>query len=253
MNHNNNRDMKGLNTRRALLVMLGLLEAVAWLGIGGLQLAGAQGGNPLGYVLGPWNIIAAITGLLAILVAKPEEPESFKQISDAAARNMFFLIVQAGVAVASGGDVGKAFLVVFAVVFVLSGIVGGLADSCYQRAKQAQASSGDPSQVSSENNVPVITRVAYPQAYLVGARSGRRIALDRETTLGRDPANKIALASEYVSRCHAKIAQNGPAYVVRDMNSKSGTRVNGEKVQMRTLKHGDRIRLADQEFVFVNS
>lgn len=252
MNHDKNHTMKSLSARRAFLVMLGLLEAVAWLGIGGLQLAGAQGGNPLGYVLGPWNILAAIAGLLAILAAKPEKPESFKQISDGAARNMFFLIIQAGVAAVSGDGADRAFLIIFAIVFVLSGVVGALADNCYQWSKQAQAPS-DGLISGKPDALPVTLTNTLPQAYLVGARSGRRIALGSETTLGRDPSSKIALSSEYVSRCHAKIAQNGLTYVVRDMNSKSGTRVNGEKVQARALKHGDRLRLADQEFVFVTS
>jgi hypothetical protein len=67
----------------------------------------------------------------------------------------------------------------------------------------------------------------------------------RVYTLGRDPACDFPLPSEVVSRRHAEIewAPKG-GFVLRDMGSKNGTLVNGEKLAgPRPLKDGDKLWL----------
>ena len=64
--------------------------------------------------------------------------------------------------------------------------------------------------------------------------------------IGRDGAD-IPLEDEKVSRKHAEIGLYGPgAYVVRDLASTNGTRLNGKKITDKArLSHWDEIRVGD--------
>ncbi len=59
---------------------------------------------------------------------------------------------------------------------------------------------------------------------------------------GRDPGCDFPLPSEIVSRRHAEIewAPKG-GFAIRDLGSKNGTLVNGERVDWLPLKNGDKI------------
>ena len=65
-------------------------------------------------------------------------------------------------------------------------------------------------------------------------------------TIGRDGAD-IPLGDTKVSRKHAEIGLYGPgAYMVRDLASTNGTRLNGKAVGDRArLRNGDLIRVGD--------
>lgn len=62
--------------------------------------------------------------------------------------------------------------------------------------------------------------------------------------VGRDADSDIALTEGLVSRSHARLEQRGEAWVVLDLGSTNLTRVNGEVVAERTLRHGDELRFA---------
>ena len=64
--------------------------------------------------------------------------------------------------------------------------------------------------------------------------------------IGRDGAD-ITLEDDKISRRHAEIGLYGPgAYVIRDLASTNGTRLNGRRVREKAkLEHDDRIRLGD--------
>jgi pSer/pThr/pTyr-binding forkhead associated (FHA) protein len=64
--------------------------------------------------------------------------------------------------------------------------------------------------------------------------------------VGRDGAD-IVLNDEKVSRKHAEIGLYGPnAFVVRDLASTNGTRLNGKKISDKAkLNHWDVIRVGD--------
>jgi DNA-binding CsgD family transcriptional regulator len=68
------------------------------------------------------------------------------------------------------------------------------------------------------------------------------------TVLGRDPgARGVALDYTGVSREHAQVTRSvGRATSIMDLGSKNGTFVNGERVEVRTLREGDRITLGPQ-------
>jgi pSer/pThr/pTyr-binding forkhead associated (FHA) protein len=63
-------------------------------------------------------------------------------------------------------------------------------------------------------------------------------------TVGRDESADIRVDEALVSRAHARIERRGEAYVVVDLGSTNLTRVNGEVVLERELRHGDEIHFA---------
>ncbi len=72
---------------------------------------------------------------------------------------------------------------------------------------------------------------------------GRRIALEEEVVVGRDPACPVRLDAEDVSRRHARIAPADAGHAVTDLGSTNGTWVNGEEIEKRELARGDVIRI----------
>ncbi|MBI2389216.1 MAG: FHA domain-containing protein [Deltaproteobacteria bacterium] len=72
-----------------------------------------------------------------------------------------------------------------------------------------------------------------------------------ETLLGRSPECHVTIDDPLVSREHAKILFEGDRVIVRDLSSRNGVRVNGQRVEgERALEDGDRIRIGNQEIVF---
>jgi pSer/pThr/pTyr-binding forkhead associated (FHA) protein len=64
----------------------------------------------------------------------------------------------------------------------------------------------------------------------------------RVYNLGRDPGSDFSLPSEAVSRRHAAIEWDPKGgFIVRDLGSKNGTLVNGDRVDRQSLKDGDKI------------
>ena len=60
--------------------------------------------------------------------------------------------------------------------------------------------------------------------------------------VGRDEEADIRVDEPLVSRAHARIERRGGAFFVVDLGSTNLTRVNGEVVGERQLRHGDEIR-----------
>ena len=80
-----------------------------------------------------------------------------------------------------------------------------------------------------------------------GALAGMRWPLSREpVTLGRAPDCDLVLPERQISRYHVRIEWDADGYVLRDLGSKNGTFVNGERVrgQLYRLRDGDEISLA---------
>ena len=91
-----------------------------------------------------------------------------------------------------------------------------------------------------------------------GPDAGRAIPLEKERCLvGKKEAGAdVHVSSGAVSRLQAVFSKCGDTYMIRDLNSRNGTFVNErilspeEKV---LLQSGDRIRFADQTFVYSNT
>jgi Nif-specific regulatory protein len=74
-----------------------------------------------------------------------------------------------------------------------------------------------------------------------------------ETAVGREPTNRIAIGDPSLSRRHCVLARNGDQFVIRDLESRNGTFVNGAAVKEAVLNHGDKIAIGDSVFVFLLS
>jgi pSer/pThr/pTyr-binding forkhead associated (FHA) protein len=69
-------------------------------------------------------------------------------------------------------------------------------------------------------------------------------------SIGRDPANHIAIEDPHVSRNHAGISRSGDRLFIWDKGSKYGTFVNGFQVICGELRDGDLISIgADYSLV----
>lgn len=73
-----------------------------------------------------------------------------------------------------------------------------------------------------------------------GLEAGERLLLLTNTTIGRDSESDLILDDTFISSEHATLSWNGTGWVVRDLGSTNGTRVNGEDVRRPTpVKLGD--------------
>ncbi len=86
---------------------------------------------------------------------------------------------------------------------------------------------------------------------LEGADRGRVYKIDSiPITVGREEGNSIQLNDERISRFHVKIQLDHNDLVLTDLESTNGTKVNGEEVQLRILRHGDVINLGRSTLVY---
>ncbi len=72
-----------------------------------------------------------------------------------------------------------------------------------------------------------------------------------EVTIGREASNGIAIVDPSVSRKHCLLSSQGGRYLVRDLDSRNGTLVNGAAVEEHWLQHGDEIAAGDSSFLFL--
>jgi len=83
---------------------------------------------------------------------------------------------------------------------------------------------------------------------------GKRVTLgDEPISIGRLNECEIVLTDPNVSRRHAEVRRDGPAFVISDLGSTNGTRVNGARVNERALQGGDEITLGETTLRFETS
>lgn len=63
--------------------------------------------------------------------------------------------------------------------------------------------------------------------------------------LGRSPECEIVLAHASVSRQHARIARDGDDWVLADLGSRNGTRLNGRRIERARLADSDELELGE--------
>lgn len=84
--------------------------------------------------------------------------------------------------------------------------------------------------------------------------SGRELVplAGQRVTLGKASGNAIALEHDAtVSRLHAVFENLGAAWSIRDMGSRNGTYLNGEKITAeRVLHSGDEVRVGKSRLIF---
>src|SRR5947209_4696105 len=74
--------------------------------------------------------------------------------------------------------------------------------------------------------------------------------LSTPVTIGREEGNVLRLNDERVSRFHAKVQFDNGEIIITDLESTNGTRVNGNVVQIRRLRPGDRIGVGRSLLLF---
>ncbi|HUL79808.1 MAG TPA: EAL domain-containing protein [Vicinamibacteria bacterium] len=89
----------------------------------------------------------------------------------------------------------------------------------------------------------------YLESLVEGGRQLRRVAIHPlPFRVGRLPSLSLTLPSESVSKEHAELFLRGGLLNVRDLGSKNGTFVNGERVGEAPLREGDILHFAQVEF-----
>ena len=101
------------------------------------------------------------------------------------------------------------------------------------------------------NALPPTDRRAYLVIESGGTKTREFELREGGTVLGRFEAADLPLDVEGVSRKHARITRAGPAVNLVDLGSKNGTFVNGERIDVAALHHGDRIQLGPVTLRFV--
>lgn len=74
-----------------------------------------------------------------------------------------------------------------------------------------------------------------------------------EVMIGRNPTTDITLLDEGISREHAVVLfdEDIPGYVIEDLASTNGTKLNGKRVRSSPLSEGDQIQIGQTLFRFV--
>lgn len=89
---------------------------------------------------------------------------------------------------------------------------------------------------------------------LGGPDRGKVYEFDRvEITIGRTMDNDVVLADPGISRQHMSIRDKGGAYILKDLGSSNGTKLNGKPVDEEVLRPGDVITAGGAEVKFVSS
>src|SRR5207237_7798975 len=69
-----------------------------------------------------------------------------------------------------------------------------------------------------------------------------------EITIGRNDANIVRLTEKNVSRKHGRLVREEGHFYIEDLNSFTGIRLNGEKVQGKALvREGDLIQISEYD------
>jgi class 3 adenylate cyclase/pSer/pThr/pTyr-binding forkhead associated (FHA) protein len=77
--------------------------------------------------------------------------------------------------------------------------------------------------------------------------------LDKDLiTVGRREDNDIVLADMFVSRNHAEVGKKENRFVIKDLKSRYGTFVNGDRVAEKELSYGDEIQVGNTLITFVD-
>src|SRR5690348_9825244 len=87
---------------------------------------------------------------------------------------------------------------------------------------------------------------------LAGPLKGTTIELDtEETSIGREPSNRVSILDASVSRRHCTVLRETDQFKIQDLNSRNSTFVNGVPVTEKSLASGDEIKIGNSVFLFI--
>ncbi len=117
-------------------------------------------------------------------------------------------------------------------------------NGCYKRGKVEASPCLRPSGFRFSPTLERLLMTTITLRILDGADQGRAYEnLEPPITIGREEGNAVQLNDDRVSRYHVKIQEDNCQLVLTDLESTNGTRVNGEDISLRILRHGDLITL----------
>jgi hypothetical protein len=112
--------------------------------------------------------------------------------------------------------------------------------------------SSDPLQFSKEIDAAVVERLNNPPpgAFLI-IEGKRHFPLKQKVIkIGRRLDNHLILEDRHVSRAHARLEVIEGRYILIDLESTAGTRVNGRLITRHTLHPGDVISIAAVQMIY---
>ncbi len=81
-----------------------------------------------------------------------------------------------------------------------------------------------------------------------------RLVPGRRTTVGRSPTNAIVIRSEQASRYHAEVFHSEGGWFIRDLDSRNGTAVDGNRVVGdHRLAEGESVAIAKTKLLFTSN
>jgi pSer/pThr/pTyr-binding forkhead associated (FHA) protein len=93
--------------------------------------------------------------------------------------------------------------------------------------------------------------MAFQLKIAEGKDAGKEFLFEQDSVLiGRTPECDVVLYDAGVSRRHCRIFSEGTGYIVEDMGSANGTKVNGAPVKTQPLNDGDKLTLGPVVFSF---
>lgn len=85
-----------------------------------------------------------------------------------------------------------------------------------------------------------------------GTREGETFEFRGKAVLGRGEDCDLQLEDSCCSRRHAEIERHADRFTIKDLGSRNGVVVNGERVAAAVLRYGDRFDLGRTRFVFLS-
>lgn len=73
---------------------------------------------------------------------------------------------------------------------------------------------------------------------------------EAETLIGRGASSDVRVADKAISRDHAAISWEGERYMLEDLQTTNGTRLNGRRVRNGPLDDGDEIQVGKTLITF---
>lgn len=92
--------------------------------------------------------------------------------------------------------------------------------------------------------------LVYPDGYRYDLTGVDRPTSESGITLGRDVASSIVIDDDLASRHHARIRPTTRGWVIEDLGSTNGTRVNGFRSSVQLLTDGDHVTVGATTFLF---
>jgi FhaA, N-terminal domain/FHA domain len=123
----------------------------------------------------------------------------------------------------------------------------------HEQREPRQAEEGRTMVYSSAERIQEPLREPDPRRGTAKLRIDGRTALlgSQGATLGRSRDCEVVLEDANVSRKHAEVRPSGGSWVVRDLGSTNGVKVNGRRISgAQSLKRGDAIELGTSRVIF---